>query len=95
MLASLEPEGAATGHGYPMYGEELRDSLKHLIEHFDEEAVPDYGRYVKEPARANKNGVQYIPRKVINPRILAGFMIAGAVTTFSLIWGIRKNMQAR
>lgn len=92
-LAALEPEAAATGHGYPMYGQELKDSLQHLIEHFEEEAVPDYGRYVKEPARANKNGVQYIPRRVANPRLLAGIAIVGALAALSLVWGIKKTMQ--
>ncbi|WP_374164245.1 hypothetical protein [Arcticibacter sp. MXS-1] len=76
-----------------MYGQELKDSLQHLIEHFEEEAVPDYGRYVKEPARANKNGVQYIPRRVANPRVLAGIAIVGALTALSLVWGIKKTLQ--
>ena len=90
-LRLLEPEVAATGHGYPMYGEELQASLADLADHFDEKAVPHYGRYVKEPARANKNGVQYIPRKVNNPVILTSVFILAGLTTAGLLWGIRRR----
>ncbi|PWG82041.1 MBL fold metallo-hydrolase [Pararcticibacter amylolyticus] len=93
-LSALEPETAATGHGYPVYGEELRSGLKHLAENFEKEAVPGYGRYVREPARANKNGVQYIPRKVVNPGLLAGAAVIGMVAAAGLIWGIRKTAKA-
>lgn len=47
-LAALRPEIAATGHGTPMRGEELRQGLAELVAHFDEIAVPDQGRYVPE-----------------------------------------------
>lgn len=46
-LAGFEPEIGATGHGTPMRGEALRRGLHHLVEHFDEIAVPDRGRYVE------------------------------------------------
>jgi glyoxylase-like metal-dependent hydrolase (beta-lactamase superfamily II) len=45
-LAALEPAVAATGHGTPMAGEELRSGLRTLVANFDEVAVPDHGRYV-------------------------------------------------
>ena len=91
LLASLNPHAAATGHGYPMYGEKLKTSLKELIDNFEKDAVPDYGRYVNEPARANKNGVQYIPRRVNNPRILAGVAILGALAAFGVVLSLRKD----
>lgn len=47
-LAALNPTIAATGHGTPMQGDELSSGLTHLIEHFDEIAVPDRGKYVPE-----------------------------------------------
>lgn len=47
-LMNLEPEIAATGHGTPMRGEELREGLAQLILNFDESAVPDKGKYVPE-----------------------------------------------
>lgn len=45
-LAALRPAIAATGHGTPMSGNELRDGLADLVAHFDEIAVPDRGKYV-------------------------------------------------
>ena len=47
-LASLNPMIAATGHGTPMRGEELRGGLAELVTHFDELAVPNQGKYVPE-----------------------------------------------
>jgi glyoxylase-like metal-dependent hydrolase (beta-lactamase superfamily II) len=49
-LAELEPEIAATGHGRPMRGRPMRESLRDLAENFDELAVPARGRYVDQPA---------------------------------------------
>jgi glyoxylase-like metal-dependent hydrolase (beta-lactamase superfamily II) len=52
LLASLEPELVITGHGEPMQGPEMRVALHELAEHFEQVAVPDQGRYLQEPARA-------------------------------------------
>lgn len=90
-LAALNPSIAATGHGYPMEGEALRSGLAALVDNFEELAVPNYGRYVNEPARANKNGVQYIPRRVVNPVILTGTGLLAAAAAFGLIWGLRRK----
>ena len=46
-LQALHPEVAVTGHGEAMEGTALREGLKNLVDHFDELAVPEYGRYVK------------------------------------------------
>jgi glyoxylase-like metal-dependent hydrolase (beta-lactamase superfamily II) len=46
-LAALRPAIAATGHGTPMIGPELSDSLERLVRDFAEIAVPDPGRYVR------------------------------------------------
>lgn len=45
-IESLKPAVAVTGHGQPMYGEELSEGLKKLVNEFDRIALPDYGRYV-------------------------------------------------
>lgn len=86
ILADLEPEIAATGHGKPMTGEELRNALHHLADHFHELAVPHSGRYVDDPALVNIDGVQYTPptrnRKLIltvagiTTAALVGFLVA-------------------
>jgi glyoxylase-like metal-dependent hydrolase (beta-lactamase superfamily II) len=47
-LAALNPEIAATGHGTPMRGGDLRHGLEHLVRTFDETAIPNSGRYVPE-----------------------------------------------
>ncbi|MEI4830653.1 MBL fold metallo-hydrolase [Bacillus sp. FJAT-53711] len=46
-LQELNPKAVITGHGLPMFGEELKDSLQHLVTEFDKIAIPDYGRYIK------------------------------------------------
>jgi glyoxylase-like metal-dependent hydrolase (beta-lactamase superfamily II) len=60
-LDALRPEVAATGHGKPMQGEELRAELSKLANHFDEIAIPAEGRYVNEPAVTNEQGVVFLP----------------------------------
>lgn len=92
-LLDLKPYAAATGHGYPMYGEELTTALTNLVENFEKEAVPTYGRYVKEPARANKNGVQYIPKRVNNPQLLVTAALFGAIAAFAIVWRLTKRKQ--
>lgn len=47
-LRELEPEIAAPGHGLPAMGEELKEGLADLADHFDEKAKPDYGRFVDD-----------------------------------------------
>jgi glyoxylase-like metal-dependent hydrolase (beta-lactamase superfamily II) len=47
-LAALDPAIAATGHGTPMLGADLKHGLAALIANFDEVAVPDRGKYVPE-----------------------------------------------
>jgi glyoxylase-like metal-dependent hydrolase (beta-lactamase superfamily II) len=48
-LAALEPELAATGHGPPMRGPEMRRQLHALANDFDRVAVPRHGRNVGRP----------------------------------------------
>ncbi|GEL77703.1 MBL fold metallo-hydrolase [Tenuibacillus multivorans] len=45
-LAALDPKVAVTGHGLPMSGKELKESLNMLARDFDSIAVPDFGKYV-------------------------------------------------
>ena len=47
-LEALKPSIAITGHGLPMTGDLLADSLRKLVEEFDSIAIPDYGKYVDE-----------------------------------------------
>lgn len=60
-LEALHPEIAASGHGKPMEGVELRVELGKLVNKFNTLAVPSEGRYVNEPAVTNENGVLFLP----------------------------------
>ncbi|GGE93468.1 MBL fold metallo-hydrolase [Hymenobacter cavernae] len=72
-LAALQPEVAATGHGIPMHGQELRDQLTQLVQHFDQQAKPAQGRYVPQPALADETGVIAVPPPVSSP--LSGVLL--------------------
>ena len=77
-LAALEPEVAATGHGRPLSGPDMRRDLHGLADRFEELAVPPVGRYVTIPARADALGVRSVPPQIAPPvkAILAGVGIA-------------------
>lgn len=47
-LASLPIQTVIPGHGPAMYGEEFQIGLTRLISHFDQVAVPAYGKYVHD-----------------------------------------------
>lgn len=83
-LADLQPEVAATGHGHPMRGHEMRMGLQALAGHFEELGVPKRGRYVKQPATANEEGTVFVPPSLVDQRVVlaAGFgvgLVAGAL----------------
>jgi glyoxylase-like metal-dependent hydrolase (beta-lactamase superfamily II) len=61
LLARLEPEVAATGHGPPLRGPAMREGLHQLSRRFHELAVPKHGRYVQRPAVAGPQGVVSVP----------------------------------
>lgn len=60
-LAALEPEIVITGHGRAMQGAEMRAALHALARDFEEVAVPEQGKYVRDPARA-EDGTAYRSR---------------------------------
>ena len=55
-LAALEPELVITGHGLAMQGPEMRAALHQLAQNFDSIAVPEDGKYVREPASLESGG---------------------------------------
>ncbi len=94
-LAVLEPEIAATGHGAPMKGVELREALTHLSENFYTLAVPSHGRYIKEPAITNATGLLYLPSTQLDKRkgALAGLALAALAISVLLIFKKRKTVK--
>jgi len=60
-LAALRPEIAATGHGVPLSGPELRAGLDALLRDFDRVAFPAHGRYARHPAVFDESGVVSVP----------------------------------
>jgi glyoxylase-like metal-dependent hydrolase (beta-lactamase superfamily II) len=83
-LAALEPETVVTGHGTPMYGEELRKELHRIAEHFDLLAVPEKGRYVEAPALTDEYGVVEVPPRAKLPlgtiAVAIGLVLVGTAT---------------
>ena len=56
-LAALEPNVIATGHGQAMYGDEARKELHKLAREFWKWGIPAAGRYVKEAAEFDEDGI--------------------------------------
>jgi glyoxylase-like metal-dependent hydrolase (beta-lactamase superfamily II) len=92
-LVDVNPEVAATGHGVPIEGRELREGLIGLSEFFREIAVPTTGRYVDTPARANITGVTYVPPKKPDTRMekLASLAALTAVSAAFIYLNARRN----
>jgi len=80
-LTALEPQIAATGHGIPMHGEELRRQLRGLAANFGQLAVPAQGRYVGHSAVADASGVVSVPPRpaVPLPKWILGAALAGGL----------------
>lgn len=90
-LADLNPQIAGTGHGLPLFGQELADALRQLLRIFSEQEIPSRGRYTSRPARANERGIQEMPSPVsyMVSRYIAGF--AGIVAVAGIgYWLSRK-----
>jgi glyoxylase-like metal-dependent hydrolase (beta-lactamase superfamily II) len=66
-LAALDPAIAATGHGVPWSGPQMLAELQYLARNFDELAVPRHGRYVREAAVTNADGIVSVPPAVPDP----------------------------
>ncbi|GAA4322583.1 MBL fold metallo-hydrolase [Flaviaesturariibacter amylovorans] len=76
LLAQLQPQVIATGHGQSMYGAEARKALNKLTREFWDIAMPEEGRYVHEPALTNEDGVTYIPPEKKNYTFVATIAVA-------------------
>jgi glyoxylase-like metal-dependent hydrolase (beta-lactamase superfamily II) len=66
-LAALQPQHVGTGHGPPMEGEQMLRNLEELARNFDQLAIPAQGRYVRQAAVFDENGVVALPPPVADP----------------------------
>jgi glyoxylase-like metal-dependent hydrolase (beta-lactamase superfamily II) len=87
-LAALEPNVMATGHGQSMYGDEARKELHKLSREFWKLGIPATGRYVKEAASFDGNGV---PTHIPKPKGTMLKKIAVAAALFAIGYIISKQ----
>ncbi len=75
-LAALLPSAVGAGHGWPIKGAQTPDLLKQFSSSFKR---PTRGRYAKEPAVADENGIVSVPPPVpdYTGRLLAIWAVAG------------------
>lgn len=90
-LARLQPDVAATGHGVPMRGEELKQGLKALADDFKNQALPKHGRYVDDPAIMDDSGVKYLPPKPFDAVLGISIFAAAALSTFALLQRVKPR----
>lgn len=86
-LATLRPRVIGAGHGSPMTNS--ADELESLAANFP---VPQHGRYIREPARFDENGITYVPPAPSDhaPKVAAGVAI-GAVLAAAEASILRKK----
>ena len=60
-LNNLNPMAAGTGHGVSVRGLDLELGLNKLAHDFEARSIPSEGRYVKQPAITDENGIVDMP----------------------------------
>ncbi len=95
-LMKLEPEVVATGHGKPMQGKEMRKALHNLSNNFYQDAVPNRGRYVKEPAIADATGFIYVPPSNYNKRsVIVKLLAITAIAATAVVLLNKKHKRSK
>jgi glyoxylase-like metal-dependent hydrolase (beta-lactamase superfamily II) len=90
-LADLEPNVIATGHGKTFYGEEGRKALHKLVKEFWQKGMPANGRYVKEAAEFDENG---IPTSIPAPRGNMAVRVLGAAALLVIGYLVYKQRRS-
>ncbi|MBH8558481.1 MBL fold metallo-hydrolase [Hymenobacter negativus] len=91
LLARMEPEVAATGHGIPMHGETLRTQLADFAARFDAVARPSTGRYAQQPATADSGGVTSVPPPLVQPWLKVAAIAGLALGAVALASASRRK----
>jgi glyoxylase-like metal-dependent hydrolase (beta-lactamase superfamily II) len=73
ILAELEPQTLACGHGTPMSGDSLVEDLRSFADKFQ---PPSTGRYVAQPVQADERGVDWLPPRPADP---VPYVLAAAI----------------
>ncbi|WP_063827455.1 MBL fold metallo-hydrolase [Fibrisoma limi] len=60
-LNRLNPTAAGVGHGVSVHGLDLQVGLNRLAHDFEAMSIPSEGRYVKQPAVTDENGIIDMP----------------------------------
>jgi glyoxylase-like metal-dependent hydrolase (beta-lactamase superfamily II) len=89
-LANLRPTLVAAGHGRPMRDESVVQELARLAREFDQRARPRRGRYVRQPAVTDEQGVVTIPPPLRSTRVRWGMLTGVAATAVAGTWLIRR-----
>jgi glyoxylase-like metal-dependent hydrolase (beta-lactamase superfamily II) len=89
LIAELEPQWLACGHGIPMGGESLAAALQNFAVNFP---VPAAGRYVAEPAQTDERGVDWLPPKPFDPM---PYLLAAVVGGLTLGWALKPRRGKR
>jgi glyoxylase-like metal-dependent hydrolase (beta-lactamase superfamily II) len=90
-LADLEPNVIATGHGQTFYGDEGRKALHKLVKEFWIKGIPASGRYVKQAAQFDENGV---PTSIPKPRGTMAVRVLGAAALLVIGYLIYKQRKS-
>lgn len=91
-LADLNPEVLASGHGQPMQGEKMRAHLQELARNFEQQAMPNSGRYVDDPATANEQGTEHIPSLKREQQIK---LLGMGMVALGALWGLKKLLGSK
>jgi glyoxylase-like metal-dependent hydrolase (beta-lactamase superfamily II) len=94
-LALLKPMLIASGHGQPLRGDHLPGDLARLAHDFDDRVRPRRGRYVKQPAVTDEQGVIALPPPVRSGGVRWGMLSGVAATAFAGTWLVRRFGKAR
>ena len=89
-LASLQPAVLATGHGEPMRGPSMTRELTVLSRDFDRRARPKRGRYVRQPASTDEQGVIALPPPARSGGVRWGALSGAAAGAFAATWLYRR-----
>ncbi len=92
-LAELNPAAAGTGHGHSVRGEQLAEGLSRLANEFDRYSIPSQsGRYVKQPAHTDEQGIVDMPTPV-SYYVAQGLAVAALGLLVGAAWMLSRKRE--